>query len=136
MKKTMKKIIDFLNKSVTFYLATVEDDRPKIRPFGASAEYEGKVYIATSNKKKVFSQILANPYVTISSILDERWIRIEGKLLVDNRPEAKQAILEAKPYLKDYFSVDDGNFEVLYFSEGKATFKSFYSNIKPDVIKL
>ncbi len=130
----MNKVTEFLNQSGTFYLSTVENDKPRVRPFGAVAEFDGKIYICTNNQKNVFKQILANPNVEISSVVDDKWIRLEGTLIVDERVEAKQAMLEAKPSLKNFYSINDGIFEVLYLTE--ATAKIFSFGKEPEVIKL
>ena len=61
----MKKALEFLQESGTFYLATTEGDQPRVRPFGAVFEYEGKLYIVTNNTKKCFKQMLENPKVEI-----------------------------------------------------------------------
>lgn len=55
---TMNIAAQFLFDAKTFYLATNEGGQPRVRPFGAVAEFDGKTYIATNNKKKVFEQIL------------------------------------------------------------------------------
>ena len=122
----MNKAAQFLLDAKTFYLATTEGDQPRVRPFGAVAEFEGKTYICTNNKKKVFAQILKNPKVEISAMDNTgRWIRLAGNLAVDSRKEAKEAMLEANPSLNNIYKLDDGIFEVLYFTEGTATISSF-----------
>lgn len=122
----MNKAIQFLSEAKTFYLATTEKDQPRVRPFGAVSEFEGKLYICTNNKKPVFAQILENPKVEISAMDNTgRWIRISGSLAVDSRKEAKEAMLEANPSLNNMYKIEDGIFEVLYFTEGTATILSF-----------
>jgi len=128
----MNKITEFLNKSGTFYLATIENNKPRVRPFGA--EFEGKIYICTNNQKDVFTQILVNSNVEISSMVDDKWIRLEGKLSIDNREEAKKAMLEANPPLRSMYNENDGIFEVLYFTEATAKICSFTS--EPDILYL
>lgn len=130
----MNKIAQFLKDSKTFYLATAEDDQPHVRPFGAVAEWDGKTYIGTNNQKKVFQQILANPKVEISGMDGDKWIRLTGKLAVDKRREAREAMLEANPSLKSMYKADDGIFEVLYFTEATASICTFTS--APEVVKL
>lgn len=130
----MNKIAQFLKDSQTFYLATAENDQPRVRPFGAVAEWDGKTYICTNNQKKVFQQILANPKVEISGMAGDKWIRLTGKLAVDKRREAREAMLEANPSLKSMYKADDGIFEVLYFTEATASICSFTSD--PEVVRL
>ncbi|MNM75630.1 MULTISPECIES: pyridoxamine 5'-phosphate oxidase family protein [Clostridium] len=115
----------FLFDAKTFYLATNEGGQPRVRPFGAVAEFDGKTYIATNNKKKVFEQILKNPKVEISAMYKGRWIRLAGELAVDSRQEAREAMIETNPALKNMYKADDGIFEVLYFTEGTASICSF-----------
>ncbi len=130
----MNKITEFLNQSGTFYLSTVENNMPRVRPFGAVAEYDGKIYICTNNQKNVFKQILVNPNIEISSMVGDKWIRLEGKLVVDERIEAKGAMLESNPSLRSMYNENDGIFEVLYFTEATAKICSFTS--EPEIVKL
>lgn len=125
----MKEVIKFLSNCNIFYLATLENDQPRVRPFGAVVEYEGKIYVCTNNKKDVFAQILANPKVEISATdSNNRWIRITGILKPDSRKEAKEAMLKANPGLEKMYSINDGIFEVLYFTEGSAKVYSINSD--------
>jgi uncharacterized pyridoxamine 5'-phosphate oxidase family protein len=122
----MKKALEFLQESGTFYLATTEGDQPRVRPFGAVFEYEGKLYIVTSNTKNCFKQMLQNPKVEISSMNKKgQWIRITGEVANDDRREVKEVALEAAPVLKSMYNIDDGIFAVLYFTKGTATISSF-----------
>lgn len=122
----MGKALEFLQKSGTFYIATVEGDQPRVRPFGAVFQYEGKLYIVTNNTKKCFKQMVQNPKVEISSMNKEgQWIRLTGEVVNDDRREVKEFALESIPSLKNMYSVDDGIFATLYFTKGTATISSF-----------
>ena len=131
----MKKALEFLQESATFYLATTEGDQPRVRPFGAAFEYEGKLYILTNNKKECFNQMLQNPKVEISSMNKKgQWIRVTGEVANDDRREVKEVALEAYPSLKSMYSIDDGIVAVLYFTKGVATISSF--NAEPETFSL
>lgn len=122
----MKKALEFLQESGVFYLATTEGDQPRVRPFGAVFEYEGKLYIVSNNTKKCFKQMLENPKVEISGMNKKgQWIRISGEVANDDRREVKEVALEAFPTLKSMYSIDDGIFAALYFTKGTATISSF-----------
>ncbi len=122
----MKKALEFLQESGTFYLATTEGDQARVRPFGVALEYEGKLYIVTSNTKKCFKQMMENPKVEISSMNKKgQWIRITGEVANDDRREVKEFALESAPMLKYMYNIDDGIFAVLYFTKGTATISSF-----------
>lgn len=121
----MEEVLKFLKDAGTFYLATVEGDQPRVRPFGAVCAFEGKLYIVTNNQKKCYAQMMANPKVEISGMAGPKWIRIEAKAIRDDRREARAAMLEANPSLGRMYSVDDGIVEVLYLADATATISSF-----------
>lgn len=130
----MKEVLDYLKACGTFYLATNEGDQPRVRPFGAVCEFEGKLYITTNNKKNVFAQMKKNPKVEISAMNKGTWIRLEAEAVHDDRREAREAMMEDnKAALSKMYSVDDGIFEVLYLKNATATICSFTG--EPKVIK-
>ena len=132
----MEKVLEFLQQAKTWYLATVEGDQPRVRPFGAQMVYNGKLYITTSNQKNVYKQMIANPKVEICGMTpDGRWIRITGKVTEDTSVEAKQAMLDANPSLTRMYAVDDGKFAVLYFEEGAVAVISSFT-AAPETIQL
>ena len=53
----MHPIVEFLRKVGTFYLATADGNQPRVRPFGAVSEFEGRIYIQIGNQKAVFAQL-------------------------------------------------------------------------------
>lgn len=121
----MKETYEFLKECGVFYLATVDGDKPKVRPFGAVNIFEDKLYIVTGKKKNVSKQMSINPNIEICALKDGKWVRIEGEVLSDDRVEAKEAMLETNPSLKNMYSATDDNMEVLYFKSAKATYYSF-----------
>ncbi len=122
----MKEILEFLKASGVFYLATVEGNQPRVRPFGAVCEWENKLYLITGNGKSVYAQITANPKVEISSMTpDGRWLRLTAEAIRDDRREARTAMLNANPDLRGMYSEDDGVMEVLYLQNAQAVICSF-----------
>ncbi len=121
----VEKVCAFLDEAKTYYLATVEGDQPRVRPFGTALVYEGKLYIQTGKVKAVSKQIAANPKVEICAFHEGKWLRLCGELVNDDRREAKQAMLDKMPSLKGMYSADDDNTQVLYFKNATATFASF-----------
>ncbi|MFP3043891.1 pyridoxamine 5'-phosphate oxidase family protein [Treponema primitia] len=130
----MQEVYDFLKKAKTYYLATLEGDQPRVRPFGTIDLFEGKLYFQTGKSKDVSKQIKANPKIEISAFDGASWIRIQAKAIEDDRREAKVHMLEAYPTLKDRYSPDDGNTQVLYLKDAVATISTFTG--APKVIKL
>lgn len=121
----MEEVKSFLKEAGVYYLATADGNKPKVRPFGTAEIFEGKLYIQTGKKKDVSKQIAKNPYVEICAFNNGKWIRVSGKLIRDERIEAKEYMLDQNPELKSLYKADDDNTEVLYFEEGIATIYSF-----------
>ena len=129
----MNTVNDFLKQAGVYYLATVEGDQPRVRPFGTVNIFEGKLYIQTGKVKPVAKQIAANPKVEISAFKDGKWIRVAGELVLDDRIEAQQSMLDAYPELGGMYKAGDGNTAVYYFKDATATISSFTE--APVVIK-
>lgn len=121
----IKKIVDFLDKAQTYYLATNEGDQPRVRPFGTVLIDDGKIYIQTGRSKNVSKQIAENPKAEICAFTDGVWLRIACELVDDDKREIKVAMLEKYPALKSMYDPDDGNTQVLYMKNGEAVFSSF-----------
>lgn len=130
----MKKVYDFLKNAGTYYLATVEGDQPRVRPFGTIDMFDGKLYIQTGLKKDVAKQLAKNPKAEICAFKDGQWIRISGKLILDDRREARKHMLDEYPSLRGMYNEDDGNTAVYYLKDATATISSFTA--PPEVIEL
>ena len=123
----MKRVYDFLKDAGTYYLATVEGDWPRVRPFGTVNIFEGKLYIQTGKVKAVSKQIAANGKVEICAFKDGKWLRVAGELIEDDRIEPKKSMLDAYPELRGMYDENDNNTQVLYLKNATATFSSFTS---------
>ena len=123
----MKRVYDFLKKAGVYYLATVEGDQPRVRPFGTVNEFEGKLYIQTGKIKPVSHQLAANSKAEICAFCDGAWIRIACELVEDDRFEARKSMLDAYPNLRRMHDENDGNTQVLYMKNAVATISSFGS---------
>lgn len=121
----MQEVYEFLKNCGTYYLATVEGDQPRVRPFGTVDLFEGKLYIQTGKSKPVSRQLQANPKAELCAFTGGKWLRVAGTLVRDDRVAAKAHMLDAYPSLKGMYSAEDDNTEVLYFKDATATFSSF-----------
>ncbi len=121
----MKRVYDFLKKADVYYLATVEGDQPRVRPFGTINEFEGKLYIQTGKVKPTSCQLKANPKAEICAFSEGGWVRIACELIDDDRFDAKKSMLDAYPHLRAMYDENDGNTQVLYMQNATATFASF-----------
>ena len=121
----MKETYEFLKKCGVFYLATIDGDKPRVRPFGALNIFEDKLYLQTGKVKNVSKQIEINSNVEICGFCEGKWIRVEAKAIRDERIEAKEAMLDNNPELKAMYQANDDNMEVLYLKDVTATIYSF-----------
>ena len=121
----MQRVNDFLKEAQTYYLATVDGDQPRVRPFGTVNIFEGKLYIQTGKSKDVSRQLLSNPKAEICAFKDGVWLRVYGELIEDDRVEARKAMLDAYPQLRAMYDENDGNTQAFYFKNATATFSSF-----------
>ena len=121
----MKRVCEFLKNAGVYYLATVEGDQPRVRPFGTAHIFEDKLYIQTGKIKPTSKQLLANPKAEICAFKDGAWLRVAGELVEDDRVEARKSMLDAYPELRRMYDENDGNTLVFYFKNATATFSSF-----------
>lgn len=121
----MERICNFLKEAGVYYLATMDGDQPRVRPFGTAIIFEGKLYIQTGKVKPVSKQLAANPKAEICAFKDGVWLRVAGELVEDDRVEAKKAMLDVYTNLRSMYDENDDNTQVLYFKNGVATFSSF-----------
>lgn len=129
----MKRVCDFLKEAGVYYLATMDGDQPRVRPFGTAHIFEDKLYIQTGKVKPVSKQIAVNPKAEISAFKDGVWVRIQCELVEDDRVEAKKSMLDDYVDLRRMYDENDDNTQVLYMQNAKATFSSFTA--APEVIE-
>ena len=129
----MERICNFLKEAGVYYLATMDGDQPRVRPFGTALVFEGKLYIQTGKVKPVSKQLSVNPKAEICAFKDGVWLRIAGELVEDERVEAKKAMLDEYSNLRAMYDENDGNTQVFYMKNAVATFSSFTE--EPVVIK-
>ena len=128
----MERVCEFLRSAGVYYLATVEGDQPRVRPFGTAHIFEDKLYIQTGKVKPVSKQLAENPKGEISAFKDGVWIRIQCELVEDDRVEARKSMLDDYSDLRRMYDENDGNTQVLYMKNAVATFSSFTA--EPEVV--
>ena len=128
----MREVYDFLKKYGVYYLATVEGDQPRVRPFGALDIFEDKLYFQTGKIKPVAHQLKANPKVELCAFDPESgaWIRVAAEAVLDERIEAQAHMLDGAPQLKTRYAPGDGNTEVYYLKNARAEISSFATGNK------
>jgi len=118
----MNEILKFIKNANIFYIATIDGDKPRVRPFAFAMEYQGKLYFCTSNQKDVYRQLTSNPWFEASTMSkDGQWMRLQGKAVFDSNKDAKANAFEIQPGLEKIYNNPD-LFEVFYVEQGEATF--------------
>lgn len=131
--EAIERVCKFLKEAETYYLATVEGDQPRVRPFGTANIFEGKLYIQTGKVKPTSKQLLANPKAEVCAFHNGVWVRVAGELIEDDRVEARKSMLDAYPNLRAMYNENDNNTQVFYFRSAVATFSSFTA--APEVVE-
>lgn len=128
----MREVYEFLKKCGVYYLATVEGDRPRVRPFGALDVFEDRLYFQTGKIKPVARQLKVNPMCELCAFDPESgaWIRIAAEAVLDERIEAQTHMLDANPGLRSRYAPGDGNTEVYYLKNARAEISSFTAGNK------
>src|SRR5512139_2312408 len=120
----MEEVYEFLKKCGSYFIATMDGDQPRVRPFGSLLIFEKRLYFQTGKIKNVAKQIAKHPKIEICAMTDRKWIRVEAVAVEDDRTEARQAMLDAHPQLKNMYAADDGNCVVFYLKDATATFST------------
>lgn len=121
----MERIVEFLKKCHPYYLATVDNGQPRVRPFGTIDLFEGRLYIQTARTKAVSAQMKKEPRIEICGLCEGKWIRVAAEAELDERIEPQQHMLDGYPHLKNKYQPGDGNNEVFFLKNGTATIESF-----------
>lgn len=129
----MKEVLEFLKEANIYYIGTINNDCPEIRPFSTIHEFENKLYFQTGKSKEVYKQMKENSNITICAMNKGKWIRIKAKAIEDERIEASESLLNEYSSLKDKYKAGDGNCIVFYLEDAQATIYSFSD--EPNVIK-
>ncbi len=113
----MNETFKFLKENTQVnYLATINGDKPSLRPFGDPFLYNGKIYVITNKKKNVSKQIARNNHVCIVAYDNENWIRINCELVDDSdNTNAKKAAISEYDWAESAgYTLDNPNFQILY----------------------
>ena len=121
----MHEVYEFLKSAGTYYLATLEGNQPRVRPFGTIDLFDGRLYIQTGKRKPVADQLKANPNIELSAMLNGRWIRLTAEAVLDENVDAQTHMLDSYPSLKAMYAPGDGNTEVYWLRNATATICSF-----------
>lgn len=128
----MEKILKFLAENPIFYFASVDGDKPRVRPFGFHMEYEGKLYFGMGKHKESYRQVSANPNVEIcTASANGSWIRIRGTAVFDERPAVLAKVFETMPQLAKMYNEKTGqSLGNFYIKDGEAEIADMKGNFE------
>ena len=130
----MNKVVEELKKVKVFYIATVDNDQPRVRPFSSVAEFEGNAYICCGNHKEIYKQLSDNPKLELCGMYDGgTWLRVSAVAVEDDRVEVQQTVLDDPTGPKQLYKAGDGRFVTYKLTEVKALKYNFYA--APEAIK-
>jgi len=123
----MNEVQAYLKECGAFFIATVDGDQPRVRPFGVSEIIDGRLYIMTGKVKDVYKQMAKNGKFEICAMKPSgsEWMRLSGILVNDETLAVKEEFLNRNKGLKSMYKADDGNMAVLYITNATARFCSF-----------
>ena len=117
----MEEIIEFFNKAKMFYLATVDGDKPRVRPFGGLLLLNGKVYFNTSDTKDVYKQMIGNPNVELCAFDKGIWLRVEGTAVKETTEDLKKEMFKAQPGVAKMYEGKEMSFQIFSLENILAT---------------
>lgn len=124
----MNKKVEELKKVKIFYVATIDNDQPRVRPFSSVSEFEGNAYLCTGKQKEIYKQISKNPKVELSGMYDGgSWLRVSATLVEDDRIEAQEAVLNDPTGPSQLYTAGDNKFVVYRLTDVKAFKYNFYA---------
>ena len=123
----MQEVQAFLKECGAFFIATTDEDQPRVRPFGVSEIIDGRLYIMTGKVKDVYKQMAKNGKFEICALKKSgsEWMRLSGTLVNDETLSVKEEFLNRNEGLKSMYKADDDNMAVLYITNATARFCSF-----------
>ena len=113
---TIQELYDRLDG--VFYFTTVDGDEPRVRPFGFMMVFEDKLYFGCGTHKAAYKELMANPNVEICTFKNGSFIRVRGKVVIDDRPEVQEAMHAHSPYLKKTYNEETGHYHMCFYLDG------------------
>lgn len=123
----MKEVIKLLNENPIGALATIDNGKPKVRPFGFMFEENGKFYFCTANTKEVYKQLKEVPIIQFTTTSKEFvTARISGEIKFSNDLQIKERIINSNDLVKSlYQTADNPTFEIFFLETGEAVLSDF-----------
>jgi len=131
--------IKFANQTHISYVATVDDDKPKVRALGFWFADESGFYFQTSSVKEIPNQLKKNPNIEVCFYKHEAnlgtMLRIAGKAEFVYDAKLKAKAITDRPFLKSFgLTVDSPGLVLFKIAHGQAHFWTMEKNLTPKEI--
>lgn len=120
----IQKVSDYLTEAGTFFLSTVDGNKPKCRPFGFHMVHDGKIYFGLGTFKDVYRQIAANPNVEICAVNGTEFLRYYGTAVFETDKALSQKALDMMPPVKKIYEENGFQMALFYLTNATAEFRS------------
>lgn len=120
----IQKVDEILEKAGVFYLATVDGDKPKVRPLGFHLLFEDKIYFGVGTFKEVYKQLQANPNTEIATWDGEHFLRYYGEAILEKNDDVVAKAFELNPQIKEMYESNDWEMGVFYLDNATAEIRN------------
>lgn len=123
---SIQKVDELLTKAQVFYFATVNGDKPKVRPLGFHLLYEDKIYFGIGTFKAAYKQLEANPNVEISAWDGEHILRYYGVADLTKNEEVVEKAFELMPEIAETYKSNGWEMGVFYLNDATAEIRNMF----------
>ena len=120
----IEKVDEILTNAQTFYLATVDGDKPKVRPLGFHLLFEDKIYFGVGTFKEVYKQLEQNPNTEIAAWDGEHFLRYYGEANLDKNEAVIEKAFEIMPDIKALYEENNWEMGVFYLDNATAEIRN------------
>lgn len=121
----IEKVNDFLTQAETFYLTTVDGDRPKCRPVASHMLAGERLYFGIGDFKEVYRQMQKNPHVEFCAAVGKGFLRYYGDAVFEQDYTIAEQVLAAAPAMQKIYNETTGyRLEIFHLEHATAEFRS------------
>lgn len=128
------EIIKFINENPISYLATLDENKPRVRAIKIYRADENGIIFHTLSFKDLYKQLQRNPYIEMCFVDSEgkTQVRVNGKAEPIESQMLKEEIVEKRSFLKPWIQEKGWNLlKVFRITNAKATVWTMETNFQP-----
>jgi pyridoxamine 5'-phosphate oxidase len=95
-----KEMLAFINKCGHCFMATLDGNKPRVRPIGTFRADENGLVYSTQADKDIYKQLAKNPEVELCFFDEGTTVRICGRMEQNNDLALRKQVFEKRPFLK------------------------------------